>query len=85
MSYVTTLPHKPIATGSKSHVGRIACENHPKLIACDFDLIRVASQGLACMTDDLINRCAPISSTEILETLDQMELLLGLIRHGIGS
>jgi hypothetical protein len=37
------------------------------------------------MTDDLINRCAPLSGTEILETLDQMELLLGLIRHEVRS
>ncbi|CZR37697.1 uncharacterized protein FPRO_07112 [Fusarium proliferatum ET1] len=80
MSYAITLPRKPIATGSNSHVGRTACENYPKLITCDFHLIRAASLGLACMSDDLINRCAPISGTEILETLDQMEFLLGLIQ-----
>ncbi|KAJ0140819.1 Riboflavin kinase [Fusarium oxysporum f. sp. albedinis] len=85
MTYTTTLPRKPIATGSESHVGRTACENPPKLITGDFDLIRAASLGLICMTDDLINRCAPLSGTEILETLDQMELLLGLIRHEVRS
>ncbi|KAJ0138927.1 Beta-apo-4'-carotenal oxygenase [Fusarium oxysporum f. sp. albedinis] len=47
--------------------------------------IRAASLGLACMADDLINHCAPLPGTEILATLDQMELLLDLIRHGVRS
>ncbi|EXK78074.1 hypothetical protein FOQG_17238 [Fusarium oxysporum f. sp. raphani 54005] len=85
MSYVTTLPRKPNATGSESHVGSTACENSPKLITGNFNLIRAASLGLICMTDDLINRCAPLSGTEILETLDQMDLLLGLIRYEVRS
>ncbi|KPA35261.1 hypothetical protein FLAG1_12058 [Fusarium langsethiae] len=85
MSYHKTLPRNPTVAGSNSPVGTTACENYPKLITFDFDLIRAASQGLVCMSDDLINHYAPVSDTEILETLEEMELLLGLLRHGVRS
>ncbi|KAK2685431.1 hypothetical protein QWA68_015820 [Fusarium oxysporum] len=81
MSYVASLPRQATATGIGGHVGRTACENSPKSITGDFDLVDLSLVLDSILLIGVLDKaaqackCITIRNSRIVGELDAILLV----------